>query len=89
MIGIISILGNSQRREKVSHDWVVFSNPRNGKIRITACRECGTMLRGSANYRSCEGQEKRHPIIARGWKTDGKSVFMQPNTTNLDSVSAA
>lgn len=26
-----------------SHDWMTYVNPRNGKIRITACSKCGSI----------------------------------------------
>lgn len=65
-----------RKNASTPHDWVIYSNPRNGKIRITACLSCGSMLREGVNDSACAGEKERHPILSNGWKTDGQAAFI-------------
>lgn len=76
MIKKIDNLINTQKDSEATHDWVIFSNPRNGKIRITGCLSCGSMLREGANDSVCVGKKESHPILSKGWTTDRQAAFI-------------
>ena len=76
MINKIDSLTSMRKDSKNPHGWVIYSNPRNGKVRITACLYCGSMLREGSNDSVCTGEKEKHPISSKGWKTDGQPAFI-------------
>ncbi|MBX2847595.1 MAG: hypothetical protein KTR16_04695 [Acidiferrobacterales bacterium] len=53
---------------KKSHNWVTLENPRNGKIQIRACSDCGAMKMSSAHVVSeCKPRATSTRPLA-GWK---------------------
>ena len=76
MIKKIDNFIGTQKDVKMAHDWVVFSNPRNGKIRITGCLSCGSVLREGANDSVCAGAKDSHPMLSKGWTTDKQAAFI-------------
>jgi len=50
-----------------SHKWVHYSNPRNGRIQVSACQHCGTMLAGILASKPCIPTHAKNPIEAKGW----------------------
>ncbi len=76
MVDIFRILTGEPRETKTPHNWVIFSNPRNGKIKITACHACGVMLPENSAAGVCSGASKKHPILNKGWTTNGTAAFV-------------
>ena len=70
MIKKIDKFISARKESEETHDWVVFSNPRNGKIKITGCLSCGSVLHEGANDSICTGEKDTHPILSKGWKTN-------------------
>ena len=46
------------------HSFVTYSNPKNGKIKIRACKHCGT-LESAKTGDNCKG--KKNAFKDRGW----------------------
>lgn len=54
---------------KHEHNWVTFYNPRNGRVRIQACANCGLAKGLEVAVKQCKttrGQE--HKMLAAGWQ---------------------
>jgi len=59
---------NLHRTDSINgHKWVNYNNPRNGRIQVTACKSCGTMLAGALASRPCIPKHEKNPIESRGW----------------------
>jgi len=56
------------------HRWVRYSNPRNGRIQITACKDCGTMLMGALSSRPCSPDQTENIIETKGWTISQNSI---------------
>lgn len=53
---------------KKMHNWVTLENPRNGKIQIRACSDCGTMkMFDSQVVSDCKPKAMPNRSLA-GWK---------------------
>ena len=51
------------------HIWVTFNNPRNGKVRISACTHCGMAKDPRAHLVSCEIKSSElHGMKKMGWE---------------------
>jgi hypothetical protein len=51
------------------HSWIMYSNPRNGRIQVKACIKCGVAHVFSGAIRACSGSSSRpHSLEALGWK---------------------
>ena len=61
---------NTERQEvvnKENHQWVTYSNPRNGRIRVIACKYCGVMKMGALASKPCSPNETQNSIESKGW----------------------
>ena len=59
---------------KNDHEWVRYSNPRNGRIQVTACKQCGTMQVGALSSRPCSKKQIENSLESKGWTILNKEV---------------
>ena len=64
---INSIKTNSNTEATGSHEWVMFSNPRNGRIQVSACKHCGTMHSPALAARTCQPEVGKNAMKTKGW----------------------
>ena len=51
------------------HIWVTFYNPRNGRVRISACTKCGVAKDPRAHLVECEVKTiESHGMRKMGWE---------------------
>lgn len=51
------------------HNWVTFYNPRNGRVRVTACAKCGIANDFRSKALSCvDVSLEKHPMKKMGWQ---------------------
>ena len=51
-----------------THEWVTFSNPRNGRVQICACANCGTAREFVSSDSHCMAlPEGKHKMKRLGW----------------------
>ena len=54
---------------KQQHNFVTFTNPRNGKVRIKACASCGLAKGLEVAVRHCNATATHeHKMLAAGWQ---------------------
>jgi len=64
---INSITSFIKEEQTQSHQWVMFRNPRNGLIQISACKNCGTMEAPALASRTCQPIVGKHSMLTKGW----------------------
>ena len=56
-------------KNKQTHNWVTFSNPRNGRVRVLACATCGVAKGGISDNLSCTTLAiENHHMKKMGWE---------------------
>ena len=61
---------------KKSHNWILLENPRNGKIQIKACSDCGTMKSLNAQVIvECKPREAVTRSLV-GWKESAEAPLV-------------
>lgn len=51
-----------------SHSWILLENPRNGKVKIHACSDCGAMKLSNTDFVSeCKPRTTLSKSL-KGWK---------------------
>jgi len=75
-----SIATNSNENATGSHEWVMFSNPRNGRIQVSACKHCGIMHSPALAARTCQPEMSKNAMKAKGWIIVDTEV--EPSSSN-------
>jgi hypothetical protein len=58
-----------QRTIEKQHAWVTYINPRNGKVKLAACSQCGVLEGGVARSVGCSSTIARvsNMLLRQGW----------------------
>ena len=60
---------NTQEDQDLGHTWAMFFNPRNGRVRINGCTQCGYTKDQAADMSPCQGaSETEHLFQRMGWE---------------------
>ena len=60
---------------KQKHSWVTFYNPRNGRVQISACSNCGMAKDPRAQFVECKVKSvEDHGMKKMGWEEMPRAV---------------
>lgn len=56
----------------LAHQWQIFTNPRNGKIRVEACEVCGCLRSAQTLKTNCNVMDEttNNKMLELGWTTN-------------------
>ena len=83
MINSLTARLKKKRAQNQSHQWVVFSNPRNGLVKISACKNCGTGYAPVMDSRACQPVVGKTSIESRGWIIAKQTVLLTSDTSQF------
>ncbi len=76
-------LGSKDRL--TGHKWVLYSNPRNGRIQVNACQRCGTMMVSVRAAKRCNPKHSKNPMESIGWIAGSRPTEEQAQGTKAEA----